>query len=77
MRWESDLRRVGEVLDPASSNPYLPYASWPGGRLLITRERQREESPGSSETRCRVTPGGGNPRESATESKPLDPFQQG
>ena len=29
-----------------------------------------EESPGSTETRCRVTPGGGDPRESATESKP-------
>src|SRR3546814_3863007 len=29
-----------------------------------------EESPGSTETGCRVTPGGGDPRESATESKP-------
>ena len=29
-----------------------------------------EESPGSTETRCRVTPGGGDPRESATESSP-------
>ena len=29
-----------------------------------------EESPGSTGTRCRVTPGGGDPRESATESKP-------
>jgi len=29
-----------------------------------------EESPGSTETRCRLTAGGGNPRESATESKP-------
>ncbi len=29
-----------------------------------------EESPGSTETRCRVTPGGGDPRESATESRP-------
>jgi hypothetical protein len=27
-----------------------------------------EESPGSTETRCRVIPGGGDPRESATES---------
>ena len=33
-----------------------------------------EESPGSTETRCRVTPGGGNPRESATERKP--PFKK-
>ena len=29
-----------------------------------------EESPGSMEIRCRVTPGEGNLRESATESKP-------
>ncbi len=29
-----------------------------------------EESPGSTGTRCRVTPGRGDPRESATESKP-------
>ncbi len=30
----------------------------------------REESPGSSKERCRVTPGEGDLRESATESKP-------
>jgi hypothetical protein len=29
-----------------------------------------EESPGSMETRCRITSGGGDPRESATENKP-------
>ena len=29
-----------------------------------------EESPGSIEIRCRLTAGGGDPRESATESKP-------
>ena len=29
-----------------------------------------EESPGSTGTRCRLTAGGGDPRESATESKP-------
>src|SRR5437762_3122649 len=29
-----------------------------------------EESPGSTETRCRVMPGGGDPRDSSTESKP-------
>jgi hypothetical protein len=36
-----------------------------------------EESPGSTETRCRVTPGGGDPRESATESKPPGGFARG
>ena len=30
----------------------------------------REESPGSTEERCRVTPGGGDPRDSATEKRP-------
>ena len=35
----------------------------------MTALRSRgEESPGSTETRCRVTPGGGDPRESATET---------
>lgn len=29
-----------------------------------------EESPDSMRRRCRVTPGGGNPRESATENRP-------
>jgi hypothetical protein len=29
-----------------------------------------EESPGSTEAWCRVTPGGGDPRDSATEIRP-------
>jgi hypothetical protein len=29
-----------------------------------------EESPGSTDERCRLTAGGGDPRESGTESKP-------
>ena len=37
---------------------------------MLRRKLQGEESPGSTETRCRVTPGGREPRESATESKP-------
>jgi hypothetical protein len=41
-------------------------------------ETQRgEESPGSTETRCRVTPGGGDPRDSATENRPPNPFAGG
>jgi hypothetical protein len=58
------------LLDLTSPGAYLPLASWPDGRLLITRERQREESPGSAETGRRVTPGGGDPRDSATENEP-------
>jgi len=34
-----------------------------------------EESPGSTEIRCRITSGGGDPRDSATENKP--PVQEG
>jgi len=30
----------------------------------------KEESPGSARTQCQVIPGGGNPRDSATENKP-------
>jgi len=33
----------------------------------------KEESPGSTKTQCQVIPGGGNPRDSATENKP--PYQ--
>ena len=33
----------------------------------------KEESPGSARTRCQVMPGGGDPRDSATENKP--PYQ--
>jgi len=31
-----------------------------------------EESPGSTGIRCRLTAGGGDPRDSATENKPPD-----
>ena len=36
-----------------------------------------EESPGSTGTQCRVIPGGGDPRESATESKPPVAYHTG
>src|SRR5215472_8329374 len=38
--------------------------------MAALRTWRREESPGSTEARCRVTPGGGDLRESATESTP-------
>jgi len=43
-----------------------------GYNLDCTRagNRASEESPGSTETRCRITSGGGDPRESATENRP-------
>jgi hypothetical protein len=42
----------------------------PDGRMAAPRGLRGEESPGSTEARCRVTPGGGDPRESATERTP-------
>lgn len=59
--------------------PYCFWASRPGDRWCQIRKVAPEESPGSMETRCRITSGWGNgpeetpvanPRESATENKP-------
>src|SRR5690606_21802663 len=44
--------------------------SWPDGRSGRCRKAAGEESPGSMEARCRLAAGGGDPRESATESVP-------
>ena len=49
-------------------------AAAPDGRTAAPRLDLGEESPGSTEVRCRITSGGGDPRESATESKP--PFHK-
>ena len=43
-------------------------AGWP--RRCNGETCAAEESPGSTGRRCRITSGGGDPRESATESKP-------
>ena len=37
---------------------------------MIAEVQTLEESPGSTEAWCRVTPGGGDPRDSATENRP-------
>ena len=37
---------------------------------LIALTNIKEESPGSARIQCQVIPGGGNPRDSATENKP-------
>ena len=55
------LTRAGAMLRRSAP------AGWMTAGLLHGR---REESPGSMEIRCRVTPGGGDPRDSATENKP-------
>jgi len=48
----------------------LILARRPDGRRHFRFAKVLEESPGSTGIRGRVTPGGGDPRESATESKP-------
>jgi len=61
MQRQLDLLPIGGHISAASQSDGYPL------RFLLV---QGEESPGSTETRCRVTPGGGDLRESATESKP-------
>ena len=39
-------------------------------KWLIALINFKEESPGSTETQCQLTTGGGDPRDSATENKP-------
>jgi hypothetical protein len=39
-------------------------------RFAMVERPRGEESPGSTETRRRITSGGGDPRESATEIEP-------
>jgi len=58
------------ALDRRRRQCHLPPVSRPDGRSGKGRKAAGEESPGSTETRCRLTAGGGDPRESATESKP-------
>ncbi len=43
---------------------------------MAAGKNRPEESPDSTRQRCRVTPGGGNPRESATENRLPDPGQE-
>jgi len=57
--------RVGRRLNRPEMSPNHGRAD---GRMAAGASL--EESPGSTETRCRVTPGGGDPRESATENRP-------
>jgi hypothetical protein len=61
------------MLDVTNHSIILVYARRSDGRLSQWGNSRGEESPGSMETRCRLTAGEGNLRESATESKP--PFE--
>jgi hypothetical protein len=51
------------------NSSYSPQVRRPDG-CALAGNREGEESPGSTETRCRITSGGGDPRESATENRP-------
>ena len=60
------LGKVAGSLTAPALECHLSPASRPDGRLATSGE----ESPGSMDERCRVMPGGGDPRESATENEP-------
>ena len=60
-----DTWTIPACVDGARLCAYLRRASRPDGRRVSA-----EESPGSTEKRRRITSGGGDPRESATESRP-------
>src|SRR5262245_33150972 len=59
-----------EALDVGATHPHRTAVSRPDGRSGKGRKAAGEESPGSTDKRCRITSGGGNPRESATEIRP-------
>ena len=64
----ADYRSLGRGFDRATAAAQIcccQTVGWP-----LSAGARGEESPGSTEVRCRVTPGGGDPRESATESTP-------
>jgi hypothetical protein len=58
------------MLDAMAAKPFITSVSRPDGRFAGVAYHGGEESPGSMEARCRITSGGGDPRDSATESKP-------
>ena len=60
-----------KLLDATDLSPHHKDVSRPDGRSGYGRKAVGEESPGSIDIRCRITSGGGNPRESATENEPL------
>jgi hypothetical protein len=51
-------------------NPITERVSRLDGRSGKDRKVAGEESPGSTDERCRITSGGGDPRDSATENRP-------
>src|SRR5215217_2012923 len=70
--WERPpAAKASRPLDGGASPPHpFGQVSRPDGRPGKGRKTAGEESPGSLDMRCRITSGGGNPRESATENRP-------
>ena len=66
-----DYKSPGGGFDRAAATSQIFRRQTVGWPLFAVA--RGEESPGSTEVRCRVTPGGGDPRESATESTPPAP----
>src|SRR6266568_1939543 len=60
-----------KLLDATGPSPHHKGVSRPYCRSGDHRKVAGEESPGSIDIRCRITSGGGNPRDSATENEPL------
>src|SRR5246127_5395320 len=65
---EANYKSLGRGFDRATAAAQISCCQTVGWPLFAGA--RGEESPGSTEVRCRVTPGGGDPRESATESTP-------
>jgi len=66
-RWPPFLHWRFSATDAAASDGWAIA-------LAVSSEIAGEESPGSTEAWRRATPGGGNPRDSATEIKPPNAF---
>src|SRR6516164_3955181 len=69
----ADYKSLGGGFDRATATAQIccrQTVGWP-----LSAGVRGEESPGSTEVRCRVTPGGGDPRESATERTPPAPLR--
>src|SRR5258707_961752 len=68
-----DGRSWRYLLDATGLSPHHKGVSRPDACSSDHRKVAGEESPGSIDIRCRITSGGGNPRDSATEIEPLPP----
>jgi hypothetical protein len=66
----ADSLTLNDTFDSGCKRSYLFCVSRPDGRFGEHRKVAGEESPGSMDVRCRITSGGREPRESATENKP-------